>query len=157
MILRVLLRSCLHGVCVSGELVEWVVDVSEASVVVFWLSIRCWMNAPGVPLYSTKRASFMLIIWRSKPYRQKEPSRRSLQLSLLTVAWTAGWRIIILATVEWLYIPFALSSIAHGRILLDILWYGLPRPNDWCCKHQIKDKHVVFISPGQIVDNSLST
>ena len=29
MILRVVLRSCLHGVCVSGELVEWVVDESE--------------------------------------------------------------------------------------------------------------------------------
>ena len=29
--LRVLLRSCLHGVCMSGELVEWVVDESEVS------------------------------------------------------------------------------------------------------------------------------
>ena len=26
-----LLRSCLHGVCVSGELVEWGVDESEMS------------------------------------------------------------------------------------------------------------------------------
>ena len=31
MILRVLLRSCLHGVCVSGELVEWGVDESAVS------------------------------------------------------------------------------------------------------------------------------
>ena len=69
MILRMLLRSCLH-VYVCGWRVggvgggwEW---VSEASVVVFCLSIRWsflrwWMNAPGVPLYSTKGASFMLI------------------------------------------------------------------------------------------------
>jgi len=64
------------------------------------MMFRCRMNAPGVLLYSMKEVSFLLIFRRSEPYRQKKPSRRSLQLSLRTVAWTAGRRIIVLATVE---------------------------------------------------------
>ena len=46
MILRALMRSCLHGVCVSGELVEWVVDESACLKLVDFdgmlgFSIRC--------------------------------------------------------------------------------------------------------------------
>ena len=40
LIFRVLLRSCLHGVCVSGELVEWGVDESAVSSVSGG-SLRC--------------------------------------------------------------------------------------------------------------------
>ena len=146
MILRVLLRSCVHGVCVWVESwwsgwwmrvrLRWLSSLFFDDFLIELL-IRCRMNELGVSIYSTEGVSFMLIIWRSEPYRLKETSRLSIQLSLLTVAWTPGRRMIVLATVEWLYIPFALSFIAH------ILWYGLPRPNDWCCKHQIKDRHAV--------------
>ena len=116
-----------------------------------WMRVRCLMLVVFSPmLHEYARASrfiarrepsvltSILIFWSY--FVLKSSGVFNYSSLLLLDSWTElRASIIVLATVEWLYIPFALSSVEHGLILLDILWYGLLCPNDWCCKHQIKD------------------
>ena len=104
------------------------------------------MNAPDVSLYSAKGAFWIVL-------------HAYLLVSSIILLYCCldSWKelrasIIVLAIVEWLYIPFTLSSIAHGIILLDILWYGLPRPNDWCAN--IKSRMLYHNDGGDITANT---
>ena len=134
--------------CRDGGAVEWsgVFSGWECDVWCWWSSVRCRMNAPDVSLYSAKGAFWIVL------HAYLLVSSIILLYCCLD-SWTElRASIIVLAIVEWLYIPFALSSIAHGIILLDILWYGLPRPNDWCAN--IKSRMLYHNNGGDITANT---
>jgi hypothetical protein len=106
-----------------------------------WCRMRCRMHAPGFSSYRAGRvfwsvlhayllASFVLIFWSAW-----EAKSSIIFFYCCLDSWTVPLSsIIVLAIVQSLYIPFAMSSNSHSRVFLDFSGYGLPHPND--CKYQ---------------------